>query len=90
MFCGVAAMALLPTAASAKASPLRRASIEDVRVEPIVKSAWNQMTADNSASGPLCYNYYTPHNWPCGCAATAGVSCSEASSARQSRAFTVS
>ncbi len=30
---------------------------------------WNQ----TSRNGELCYNYYTPHGYPCGCVATAGA-----------------
>jgi hypothetical protein len=52
-------------------------SISDVRVAPLVKSKWWQCTV--SSCGPVtvqkcplpCYNYYTPGNYPCGCAATA-------------------
>ena len=39
----------------------------DIRVAPLVKSAWNQSTAQ----GVNCYNYYTPNNYVCGCVATA-------------------
>lgn len=42
----------------------------DVRVAPLVQSKWNQLTANNYAKGPLCYNYYTPNNYYCGCVAT--------------------
>lgn len=43
-------------------------SISDVRVEPLIKSTWDQKTA----GGKLCYNYYTPNNYYCGCVSTAG------------------
>lgn len=43
-------------------------SIDDVRVEPIVKSKWNQSTVGSKN----VYNYYTPNNYVCGCVATAG------------------
>lgn len=43
-------------------------SISDVRVEPLVKSQWNQSYVD----GKEVYNYYTPNNYVCGCVATAG------------------
>ncbi|MBQ5531157.1 MAG: C10 family peptidase [Kiritimatiellae bacterium] len=43
--------------------------ITDMRVEPLLKSAWNQM--ESFAGGPYCYNYYTPNHYPCGCVATA-------------------
>ena len=42
-------------------------SLSDVRVEPLVKSNWNQQYA----CGGNCYNYYTPNGYPCGCVATA-------------------
>ena len=61
-----------PSADAANAST-RRTSISDVRVAPIVASQWNQTTADNMVNGPLCYNYYTPNNDPCGCVALAGA-----------------
>lgn len=44
-------------------------SISDVRVAPLVQSKWNQGNVDDS----LCYNYYTPNNYVCGCVATAGA-----------------
>ncbi len=44
------------------------ASIDDVRVGPLVESKWNQSTV----SGKNVYNYYTPKNYVCGCVATAG------------------
>lgn len=49
-------------------------SVSDVRIGPLVQSRWNQSTV----SGAACFNYYTPiyeagnpHNYPCGCVATA-------------------
>ncbi|MBN1806544.1 MAG: C10 family peptidase [Sedimentisphaerales bacterium] len=42
-------------------------SVSDVRVEPLVKSKWGQTTKCDE----LCFNYYTPENYPCGCTATA-------------------
>ena len=42
-------------------------SVSDVRVSPLVKSKWSQSTV----GGKTCYNYYTPNNDVCGCAATA-------------------
>ena len=45
-------------------------ALDDVRVAPLVQSTWNQSTANNYANGPLCYNYYTPSNYVCGCVAT--------------------
>lgn len=44
-----------------------RSSVSDVRVAPLVQSHWDQLY-DN---GLLCYNYYTPYNYYCGCVATA-------------------
>ena len=51
-------------------------SISDVRVAPLLKTEWAQEDYQNfgsSASDKVCYNYYTPNNWPCGCVATAGA-----------------
>jgi len=42
-------------------------SISDARVEPLVESKWHQ----NDVCEKLCYNYYTPNNYYCGCVATA-------------------
>jgi len=41
--------------------------ISDVRVSPLLQSEWSQSTE----CGNLCYNYYTPNNYVCGCVATA-------------------
>ena len=43
--------------------------VSDTRVEPLLKSAWDQ----GRAKGGLCYNYYTPKNYVCGCVATAAA-----------------
>lgn len=43
------------------------ASVDDVRIAPLVASEWNQ----GNALGNICYNYYTPNNYVCGCVATA-------------------
>lgn len=43
------------------------ATVSDMRVAPLVKSFWNQATAN----AQLTYNYYTPNNYVCGCVATA-------------------
>ena len=48
---------------------LQAKSISDVRVGPIVQSAWGQSTA----SGKKVFNYYTPNNYVCGCVATAAA-----------------
>jgi hypothetical protein len=42
-------------------------SMSDVRVAPLVRSKWHQI----SVCGSPCYNYYTPNNSVCGCPATA-------------------
>lgn len=42
-------------------------SLDDVRVEPLVKSKWDQ----RGVGGKKTYNYYTPNGWYCGCVATA-------------------
>ncbi|NLB60781.1 MAG: hypothetical protein GX806_06950 [Lentisphaerae bacterium] len=39
----------------------------DLRVSPLLQSQWSQ----GQAQGRNCYNYYTPHNYVCGCVATA-------------------
>ena len=39
----------------------------DVRVTPLIQSAWSQATV----CGQNCYNYYIPNHYPCGCLATA-------------------
>ena len=39
----------------------------DLRVAPLLTTSWSQ----GSVGGALCYNYYTPSNYVCGCAATA-------------------
>lgn len=42
-------------------------SVSDLRVAPLLQSAWNQTTEQ----GNNCYNYYTPNNYYDGCVATA-------------------
>ncbi|MEW6367231.1 MAG: C10 family peptidase [Acidobacteriota bacterium] len=42
-------------------------SPSDPRVDAFVQSRWNQ----GNDGGGLCYNYFTPNNWVCGCVATA-------------------
>jgi len=42
-------------------------SLADVRVAPLLQSTWSQ----ESVNQEPCYNYYTPHGYPCGCVATA-------------------
>ena len=43
-------------------------AIADIRVPPLVQTKWNQQ---KESGGELCYNLYTPNNYPCGCIATA-------------------
>jgi len=46
-------------------------TIDDVRVDPLVKSKWDQMYAGgNPSGGDPCYNYYTPYQSYCGCGPT--------------------
>ena len=42
-------------------------SVDDLRVEPLVKSKWSQGHPNDSIK---VWNYYTPNNYPCGCVAT--------------------
>ena len=44
-------------------------SVPDVRVAPLVESAWGQ----GDAGGGPCFNYFTPSNYVCGCIATVGA-----------------
>ena len=51
--------------------------LDDVRVEPLVASAWGQTTVGDYSGGISLYNYYTgpdadgsANNYPCGCVAT--------------------
>ncbi|HEY3760175.1 MAG TPA: C10 family peptidase [Verrucomicrobiae bacterium] len=57
---------------------LVNSGIDDMRVSPFIQTYWNQATADNTANGAACYNYFTPpwgagapSNYVCGCVATA-------------------
>ncbi len=61
--------AMLSGVKSLGASPTMSAVISDVRVPPLVQSKWDQDLA--GGNGPVCYNYYTPNNYVCGCVATA-------------------
>jgi len=46
--------------------------IDDIRVDALVKSHWDQLYAGgNILFGEKCYNYYTPDEKHCGCVATA-------------------
>jgi len=69
-FWTLAARTARATAALAATSTTKISSasgLDDVRVEPLVQSKWDQKTA----GGKNTYNLYTPHNWYCGCVATA-------------------
>lgn len=53
-----------------------KSSVSDVRVGALVESVWSQEDYRNygfSSDDDICYNYYTPNHWPCGCVATAGA-----------------
>ena len=53
-----------------------RTTIADVRVDALLQSAWSQTDYRNygyRTDDDICYNYYTPYHWPCGCVATAGA-----------------
>ncbi|MBP5791999.1 MAG: C10 family peptidase [Kiritimatiellae bacterium] len=53
---------------SASTNPITNDTlITDMRVEPLIKSKWNQSTVE----GKNVYNYYTPEHMVCGCVATA-------------------
>ncbi|KPK72969.1 MAG: hypothetical protein AMJ79_15410, partial [Phycisphaerae bacterium SM23_30] len=41
--------------------------ISDIRVHPLIQSAWDQ----GLVCQDYCYNYYTPHHYYCGCVAAA-------------------
>lgn len=42
------------------------AGVSDERVAPLIQTAWDQAHEGTA----LCYNYWTPNNYPCGCLAT--------------------
>ena len=53
-----------------------RTTVADVRVDALLQSAWSQEDYRNygyTTADDICYNYYTPNHWPCGCVATAGA-----------------
>ena len=58
-------------------SSVRRADgPADVRVAALLETAWSQMDCGDWGStdeSDICYNYYTPNHWPCGCVATVGA-----------------
>ena len=53
---------------AAAADPRKSIAVSDMRVAPFLTSKWSQ---ERDKFGNLCYNYYTPNNYPCGCVATA-------------------
>ena len=49
-----------------------KTSVSDCRVAPLLATQWSQSGPKNLVGETdLCYNYYTPYNYPCGCVATA-------------------
>ena len=56
-----------PLTAAATSPVTSDSAIDDMRVAPLLQSKWDQKTV----GGKNVYNYYTPHNWYCGCVATA-------------------
>lgn len=68
---------LLSAAAPTPAAPIDEDAagelISDIRVAPLLETRWGQTFATDPTGslGALCYNYYTPTNYPCGCTATA-------------------
>ena len=59
--------AVTPTKPILKAGYASASSVSDLRVGPLCETRWSQ----SNAKGGLCYNYYTPSNYVCGCGATA-------------------
>ena len=58
-------------AAVRSAAPVETDAISDMRVEPLVKSKWDQ--DDVGGKGKYCFNYFTPNHLYCGCVATAAA-----------------
>jgi len=52
---------------SSKGAEKYLSSPSEVRVAPFIRSTWDQ----GSVLAGLCYNYFTPNNYICGCVATA-------------------
>ena len=47
-------------------------SVSDLRIAPLLQSKWGQeKNSMYGNQGSLCFNYYTPNNYVCGCVATA-------------------
>jgi len=70
--------ARVPKGGGIQPAGIVNSSIDDLRVGPLIQTYWNQATADNTSTGPACYNYFTPpfgaganSNYVCGCVATA-------------------
>ena len=58
----------------AASNGISTSSISDVRQSPLVKTQWGQTKVAGgflNLGTVLCYNYFTPKNYPCGCVATA-------------------
>ena len=58
-------------AAVGSAAPVETDAISDMRVEPLVKSKWDQSNV--GGKGNYCFNYFTPNHLYCGCVATAAA-----------------
>jgi len=66
------------TSSAASAATKGLPALSDIRIEPLVLSAWGQTTIGSYIGGISCYNYYTPpyengnsYNYPIGCVAAA-------------------
>lgn len=47
--------------------------LDDVRVEPLIKTKWSQSVWGDISGKPMVYNLFTTNHAVCGCAATAGA-----------------
>ena len=61
--------AKLLSAGAGGGSGAGKSKISDVRVAPLLKTKWGQ----SYVAGKLCFNYYTPGHYVCGCTATAAA-----------------
>lgn len=59
--------ALASFADAGQRAPTILPTISEVRISPLVRSVWDQEEEGSS----YCYNYFTPHHYPCGCGPTA-------------------
>lgn len=49
-----------------------KSTLSDCRIAPLLTTEWSQEGPRNVVGETaLCYNYYTPNHYPCGCVATA-------------------